>query len=117
MSTNLYLLYLLTFLTLFSANCKQVQNPISKIPISWEYAESEQHEPLSFLPDKEFKPLDESKINSLATLLPEEKGYIWVRGVFNFKGMYCLSSFFTKPMAASNPMVVAAPRLGIGSTP
>ena len=101
MSTNLYLLYLLTFLTLFSANCKQVQNPISKIPISWEYAESEQHEPLSFLPDKEFKPLDESKINSLATLLPEEKGYIWVRGVFNFKPM-------SEPLSVSLGKVISS---------
>lgn len=80
-----YILFLITSLVLFFTHCSQVKNPISEINIKWEYAESELHEPLSFVSEKEFKPIDESMIHSLATLLPEEKGYLWVRGVFTFQ--------------------------------
>ena len=68
-----------------STACKQEINSIVQIPIEWEYALSDQYEPLSFLADKEFKPLEEKQIHSLASLLKNENGYIWVRGYFDFK--------------------------------
>ncbi|MBK9500674.1 MAG: SpoIIE family protein phosphatase [Leptospiraceae bacterium] len=83
---NLSRLILLFIGLFFFSNtaCKQATNSILQIPIAWEYAESEQYEPLSFLADKEFKPLEESQINALATLVPNEKGFLWVKGSFNF---------------------------------
>ncbi len=82
------LTFLLLGLVFFSNTaCKKATEAILEIPIQWEYAESDQYEPLSFLADKEFKPLEEIRLHSLASLLPNEKGYIWVRGFFDFKNI------------------------------
>ena len=75
----LYLLIVLIF-----SNCKQSLSSISDIPIEWEYADSEQYEPLSFLGDKEFKAIDANKVHLLSQFVPNEKGYIWLRGFFNY---------------------------------
>jgi hypothetical protein len=96
-------LILLLFGLLFFSNtaCKQPTNSILAIPVQWEYAESEQYEPLSFLVDKEFKPLAEDQIHSLASLMPNEKGYVWVRGFFDFK-------FQNDPVSISLGKVISA---------
>lgn len=80
-------LFFLVISLLFFSNigCKKTANTIQEIPITWEYAESELFEPISFVADKDFKVIEETQIHSLSNLLPGEKGYIWVRGFFEYK--------------------------------
>ena len=75
----------ISFLFFSNTACKKTTNTFQEIPIAWEYAESDQFEPISFVADKEFKALEEKQIHSLSSLLPGEQGYIWVRGFFDNK--------------------------------
>ena len=75
----------ISFLFFSNTACKKTTNTFQEIPIAWEYAESDQFEPISFVADKEFKALEEKQIHSLSSLLPGEQGYIWVRGFFDYK--------------------------------
>lgn len=75
----------ISFLFFSNTACKKTTNTFQEISIAWEYAESDQFEPISFVADKEFEALEEKQIHSLSSLLPGEQGYIWVRGFFDYK--------------------------------
>jgi tetratricopeptide (TPR) repeat protein len=76
-----YKIFILIFV-LISSNCKKYESEIQEVKVKWSYTNIEKNDILELDKLQDFKEVP--KITELASLLPNKKGYLLLKGSFDY---------------------------------